>query len=122
VSGPVSHEEILDRLVHVEGRLEDGSQQFKDIKEELSKIRDAAAARGAVLDALAQDSAATRELVELLAAAKRAGRFAAFVGRMFGGVLKYCIRLIKIGGAIAAAIAAYFVLLREWVNFLNPKG
>lgn len=119
---PVTHEEIADRLDKVEERLSDGSGEFAAIKGELEAIRADAAQRSDTLSALATNVAAVRELVELMAVAKKAGRFAAFIGRMFGWMFERLVSLIKWGGAIAAALAAFFMLIREWVNFINPKG
>lgn len=125
----VTHEEIADRLDQVEGRLRDGSGEFAEIKTEMAQMRsaideikDGADKRMAKVEAVAADTAAIRELVELMALAKRAGRFARFMGRIFGWVFSRMLSLLKWGGLIAATITAYFVLLRELTNFLNPKG
>ncbi len=120
---PVTHEEIADRLDKVEDRLRDGSGEFAEIKAELEAIRADAAQRAGTLSALAENVAATRELVELMAVAKRAGRVAKFMGRVFGWLFNRTVSLIKWGGALAAALAAFFVFWREFAQFFfNPKG
>ena len=127
---PVTHEEIANRLDKVEDRLRDGSGEFADIKSEMADIRgkleciDASAARRMEkIEAVAADMSAVRELVEVMAVAKRAGRVAKFMGRVFGWLFNRIVGLIKWGGALAAALAAFFVFWREFAQFFfNPKG
>jgi hypothetical protein len=91
MTDPVSHKDLADRL-------DRGDKRF-DVLD-------------AKQDAMAQDLAKVRELVELMTIAKTAGRFA--IGTA---------RVIKWAGGLAAALAGFFIFWREFAQFFfNPRG
>lgn len=78
----VTHEDIADRIDHVEGRLDKGEVRFLAVEKKLDEVLELLK----VLPAMQADIAETKEIVEAYSTVKNMGRFLKWAAGILGAI------------------------------------